>query len=134
MNPKNMKQYQELLWLMVKKNDRDSVRGERSTRYVDPACVCMIQLTTPPWDLESTEVMQYEEYRGEHEAHVKIPKWDAPEEQTMHCPVEYLRKIVDNIRAEDVKITVSNDYPIILEWKDGEDEWKAMIAPRIENE
>lgn len=133
MNPKNMKQYQELLWLMVKKDKRDSVRGERSTRYVDPAQVCMVQLTTPPWSLESTEVMQYESYSGEHEDVVRIPEWKSPEEQTMHCPVEYLRKIVDNIRAPDVKITVSDDFPIVLEWKDGEDQWKVLIAPRIEN-
>lgn len=41
---------------------------------------------------------------------------------------------VDNIRAPDVKITVTDDFPIILEWKDGEDHWKVLIAPRIENE
>ena len=134
MNPDNMKEYNELLWLMVKKNKRTSVRGQRSTRYIDPGHVCFIQLTTPPWDLESTEVMQYESYCGDDERIFKVPDLNCPEAQTMHCPTDYLKKIVDNIRSSDVKITVSDAFPIKLEWKDGEDEWCAVIAPRIENE
>ena len=46
----------------------------------------------------------------------------------------YLREILDNVNAQDILIKVCDDFPIILEWKDGEDEWKAMIAPRIEPE
>lgn len=129
MNPDNMKEYNELLWLGVKKNKRDSVRGQRSTRYVDPAHVCMVELTSP-----SEEVEDYICYSGEDEIAVKMPTWENAMEQTMHCPVEYLKRIVDNIRSEDVKITVGTDYPIKLEWRDGEDSWKVLIAPRIENE
>lgn len=134
MNPDNMKKYNELLWLMVKKNKRTSVRGERSSQYIDPSHVCFVEVTTPPWDLESTEVMTYRQYVGDDECNFKVPIWPPHEEQTMHCPVEYLRKIVDNIRSADVEITVSDDYPIRLQWKDGPDTWRVLIAPRIESE
>ena len=132
MNPDNMKEYNELLWLGVPKKKRDSVRGQRSTRYIDPSHVVFIQLTTPPWDLESTEVMQYESYRGEVEGAFKVPELRSDYAQRVHVPVEFLRRIVDNITSEDVLITVSDDFPISLVWKDGDDEWNALIAPRIE--
>ena len=134
MNPDNMKQYNELLWLGVKKSKRDSVRGQRSTRYIDPSHVVFLELRTPPWDLESTEVMQYESFSGEEERLFKVPELKTDYAQSVHVPVEYLRKIVDNINSRDVLITVCDDYPISLLWRDGDDEWFAMIAPRIESE
>ena len=134
MNPDNMKEYNELLWLGVKKNKRDSVRGQRSTRYLDPSHVVFIQLTTPPWDAESTEVMTYEEYSGEDERSFRVPQLETEYAQSVHVSVEYLRRIVDNITSQDVLITVIDDYPISLSWRDGEDDWSAMIAPRIESD
>lgn len=136
MNPNNMKRYQNLLWLGVPAKKRDSVRGERSTRYIDYNRVAMLELTTPPWCLESTEVMQYETYVSDIKSPVKMPTIFGPstDERSMICPVSYLKQIVDNIGSDSVRITIDNDYPIMLEWKDGEDSWKAIIAPRIETE
>lgn len=134
MNPKNMKQYQELLWFGVKKDKRTSVRGERSTRYIDPEHVVFLEMTTPPWDLESTEVMQYDTYIGDSEGVFKVPDLSSGYEQTVHISTSYLKKIVDNITSQDVILMVSDNYPLLLAWKDGEDSWRAMIAPRIENE
>lgn len=132
MNPKNMKQYNNLLWLGVPKAKQDSVRGERSTQYITPDHVAFIQLTTPPWDLESTEVMQYESYEGDHE-HRITPVPLSNFYHSVHIPVKHLRDILDNVTAEDIEIMVDDDYPIYLHWTDGHDDWKALIAPRIEN-
>ena len=133
MNPKNMKQYNNLLWLGVPKNKQDSVRGERSTQYIDPAHICFIQLTTPPWDLESTEVMQYESYEGDHE-HRITPIPLSRNYHSVHVSTKYLRDILDNVTADTIEIMVDDDYPIYLHWTDEHDDWKALIAPRIENE
>lgn len=136
MNPKNMKRYQNLLWLGVPAKKRDSVRGVRSTRYLDKYHVAMLELTTPPWSLESTEVMPYESFIDDKEGGLgKIFTFDSSnDEKSMICPVKYLKQIVDNIGSDSVRITVDDDFPILLEWKDGEDSWKALIAPRTENE
>ena len=129
-----MKEYNELLWLGVPKKKRDSVRGQRSTRYLDPSHVVFMELRIPPWDLESTEVMQYESYVGEDERLFKVPQLQTDYAQSVHVPVEYLKKIVDNINAQGVLITVVDNYPLSLVWRDGEDDWFVAIAPRIENE
>jgi hypothetical protein len=135
MNPENMKQYNELLWLGVPKKDRDSVRGQTSTRYIDPAHVCAIELTVPPWDLESTEVMPYVTYVGDDENHTaRFPRLDCDDAQSVLMPTDYLRKILDNIKAEEVSITVAQDFPMTLHWRDGPDEWRAIIAPRVRTE
>lgn len=134
MNPKNMKQYNNLLWLGVPKNKQDSVRGERSTQYIDPGHIVFIQLTTPPWDLESTEVMHYDIYEGDHERSRITPVPQSRDYKCVHIPVKQLREILENVTAEDIEIMVDDDYPIYLHWKDGDDDWQALIAPRIENE
>ena len=128
-----MKQYNNLLWLGVPKNKQDSVRGERSTQYITPDYVVFIQLTTPPCDLESTEVMQYESYMGDHERRI-TPLPLSQYYHSVHISVKHLRDILDNVTAETVEIMVDDDYPIYLHWKDGDDDWQALIAPRIENE
>ena len=71
MNPDNMKEYNNLLWLGVKKKDRDSVRGSECTVYLDPTHVCILQLTVPPQQGEGDRV--YTHFRGEEEGDVRIP-------------------------------------------------------------
>ena len=101
MNPDNMKQYNELLWLGISKKDRDGVRGQTSTRYNDPAHVCAIELTVPPWDLDSTEVMPYVTYVGEYESPTtRFPRLDCEDAQSVLMPTDYLRRIFDNIKSE----------------------------------
>ena len=134
MNLNNVKQYNELLWLGVAKKDRGYVRGQVSTRYIDPAHVCAIELTTPPGDLESTEVMQYETYVGAYDTTIKFPELIIDDRQSVLVTTDYLRKIIDNIKAEEVSITVAQDYPIQIDWKDNADKWKAIIAPRVRSD
>ena len=130
MNTSNMKQYNELLWLGVKKSKRDSVRGSKSTMYCDPAHVCMIQLCTP----DCLDITKFDSYIGDSEAVFKVPDLYTHEQQTVVLPTEYLRRILDNVTSDSIRLKVSDDMPIELQWCVGEDSWWAVIAPRIENE
>ena len=133
MNPKNMKRYNNLLWLGVPKNKQDSVRGERCTLYIDPGYIVFIQLTIPPWSLDkSIECSHYESYCGDHGQKIK-PVPLSQYYHAVHIPTKYLRDILDNVTAEDIEIMVDDDYPLYLHWKDGDDDWQALIAPRIES-
>ena len=128
-----MKQYQELLWLGVPKNDRKDVRGSESTRYVDPAHIYMAEVTCPPKDFESYQLMTYKMFSGDSDIYnVKLP--DLSKYDYCHAcfTVRYL-KILDNIPSEEVWIGLYESMPITLEWKTENDNWKVMLAPRIEN-
>ena len=139
MNPKNMKQYQNLLWLGVPAKKRDSVRGDDSAIYIDPGHVAAMRLTCSPKSLEETEVMPYRYFSGceEVEHPIRLPRIPTDGGDTVgsaQFSVDYLRKIIDNITADTVRVTVEDDGPIFLEWTSGHDEWTAMIAPRIDIE
>lgn len=130
MNPKNMKQYNELLWLNVPKAKRTDIRGNESTVFVDQAHICMVQLTVP-----SEEPTEYKHYEGEHEgALLRMPTIDTGVASSAYYPVAYLKKIIDNITSDSVRVTVQDDAPIVLEWLSDNDLWKVMVAPRIPNE
>ena len=127
MNPDNVKQFNELLWLGVPKKNRESIRGMVSTRYIDPSHVVFIEFRHGDSDA-------FVHFSGEDEFMFKKPDWDRSGETSTKIATDYLKKIVDNITAEHVKVSVSDRLPIQLEWTDGEDSFKAMIAPWIENE
>lgn len=136
MNPKNMKQYQNLLWLGVPARKRDSVRGNESTVYIEPNHVAAMRLTCPPKSLEETEVMPYIYFDGCDESNrIRLPSVKSGDTVgSAQYSVDYLKRIIDNITADTVRLTVEDDGPIFLEWTSEHDEWIAMIAPRIDNE
>ena len=127
MNPNNVKQFNELLWLGVPKKDRDSIRGMVSTRYIDPSHIIFVELRHGDSDA-------FVQLSGEAEMMIKKPNWDRSDESVTMIATDYLKKVVDNITADHVTIKVKDRYPLTLEWKDGEDSLQVLIAQRVENE
>lgn len=126
MNPENVKQFNELLWLNVPKKDRDSIRGMESTRYVDPTHVVFVELRHGDSDA-------FVQFSGDSECQIKKPSWDRSDETVTTIGTDYLKKVIANITADHVTIKVKDNYPITLEWTDGEDSFQVLIAHRVEN-
>lgn len=132
MNPSNMKQYNELLWLGVPKSKRTDVRGMTHTRYVDPGHVCYVELLRA---VDPEEPFRFSQYCGEKEEYeVRRPETDTGMMQSVIIPVDYLRRIIDNVTSDNVALHVTTNFPLRMTWQDKEDTWTAWIAPLIENE
>ena len=118
----------------VPPSHRDEVRGNESMRYIDTAHVYIAELTCPIKDFEDFQIRNYELRDGSRfTTKIYVPKIDTGISSTAHYPVAYLRKIFDNIVADDVLITVQDDAPMMLEWETDEDDWRVFLAPRIES-
>ena len=135
MNPKYAEKYTELLYLGVPQNKRREIRGMENTRYVNPTHIYLAQVTVPPKDFENYQVPNYQMFIGDTDRiSIKLPDLSKYDSYSGHFSVPYLKKIFDNIVSDDVKITLSEDCPITLEWKTDDDDWKVLLAPRIVDE